>query len=91
MTPIEFKGCNVTYAKNQPQYRPLPCHRADDDCGTLTICWQLSWKERVKLLFTGKLWQQMLTFNRALTPQLLSADKMEVEQAPTPEPNVKRV
>jgi hypothetical protein len=76
MKPIHFDGCNVTYAKNQPEYFPLPAHRTDD--GKLIICWYFGLAERIKLLFTGKLWQRMLTFNKPLQPQYLSVKKKEM-------------
>jgi len=34
--------------------------------GTLTSCWKLSWKERLKVLFTGKVYCAQLTFGRSL-------------------------
>ena len=30
--------------------------------------WMLSWRERIKISFTGKLWISMLTFNNPLQP-----------------------
>ena len=73
MKPVKFKGSNVTFAEDQSEYMPLPAH-IDKDKGIVTACWELSLKERVKLLFTGKLWQRIMTFNRPLQPQLLSCD-----------------
>ena len=73
MTPIKFPGSNVVFAEDQPQYNPLPAHRDRDDLeGTLTVCWKLSWRERLIVLFTGKLWHQVMTFNQPLQPQLLA-------------------
>jgi len=56
----------VTYAKDQPQYIPLPVVRRDD--GLVTTRWRFSWKERLRLLFTGDLWLQVHTFNHPLQP-----------------------
>lgn len=72
MTPIEFTEQNVVFAKDQPEYLPLPAYRDED--GTVISCWKLSWKERLKILLTGKLWLSILTFNAQLQPQLPSAD-----------------
>ena len=77
MKPIEFKEQTCVYAKDQPQYIPLPVHKTED--GTLTSCWKLSLKERVKVLFTGKLWWSVLTFNQPLQPQRPSVDKPFVQ------------
>ena len=61
----------VTYAKDQPQYQPLPVLRNPDN-GTLISCWGLTWRERLRLALTGRLWVQLLTFGRPLQPMLLS-------------------
>ena len=72
MKPVKFEGYNIIIAKDQPQYLPLPAYAARDTTGTVVCCWQLSWRERFKLLFTGKLWHQILTFNKPLQPQHLN-------------------
>lgn len=72
MNLIEFPEQTVVIAKDQPEYRPLPAFQfANDPEGKLACCWQLTWRERFKLLFTGKLWHQILTFHQPLQPQLL--------------------
>ncbi|HLX52873.1 MAG TPA: hypothetical protein VKR58_02975 [Aquella sp.] len=76
MIPIEWnKSNNVVYAENQPEYHPLPALRKAN--GRIMICWKLTWKERIKLLFTGKLYHQVLTFNYPLQPIILSTDYPE--------------
>ena len=77
MEPIKFERSNVVYAENQPEYSPMPCHKTKD--GILTICWKLSPKERVKALFTGKMWQSIMTFNKPLQPQLMSFNKIKLQ------------
>lgn len=73
MHPIYFPQVNVTLAKDQPQYLPLPIYRDQDvqtqPEGKCVSCWQLTWGERFKLLFSGKLWLSQLTFYHALQPQ----------------------
>ena len=73
MKPISFPEQSCTYAENQPEYLPFPVHRADDGC--VTACWKLTWRERLAVLWTGRLWHQMLTFNKPLQPQKLLATK----------------
>lgn len=75
MTLIKFPEHNVVFAENQPEYLPLPAYKHNDQEGTIICCWQLTLKERLKLLFTGKLWHSVLTFNNPLQPQLLAVDK----------------
>ena len=74
MTPTTFDGSNVTFAKDQPEYLPLPAHVSNYD-GCVTSCWRLTWRERLKMLVTGRLWLQQLAFGHALQPQRPTADR----------------
>ena len=69
----EFPEQTLVFAKGQPEYLPLPAHR--DSMGRVTFCWKLNFGARLKLLFTGKLWHQVLTFNDRLQPQLMLLTK----------------
>ena len=73
MKPIKFKEANFTFAIHQPEYLPLPAWRGND--GTVISCWRFSWRERLKLLITGKIWLKVLTFNQPLQPQRLDVDR----------------
>lgn len=44
----------------------LPYHIDQD--GVVTICWHLSLVERLRLLFTGKLWHTQLTYHTPIQP-----------------------
>ncbi len=55
-----------TFAKDQPQYNPLPCRRQED--GTVTIRWKLSPRERLAVLMSGCIWHTVLTFGGPLQP-----------------------
>jgi len=80
MKPIFFPESNLTLAKDQPQYMPLPVHRVPNDpTGRVVSCWKLNWRERLDVLLQGKVWQQTLTFNRNLQPQLLSTIQPEMK------------
>jgi len=68
MKPIQFKQSNCTYAKDQPEYLPLPVYK--DEHGLVISCWKLSLWERLIILITGKLWWSVMTFNNPLQPQL---------------------
>jgi hypothetical protein len=78
MKPIEFKGQNVIIAKDQPQYQPLPALKLKTPEGDIISCWELSFKERIKLLFTGKLWVSLLSFNKPLTPSYFTVNRKEL-------------
>jgi hypothetical protein len=78
MKLINFPEQTVVIAKDQPQYLPLPAYQFKDAQGRIACCWQLTWRERFKVLFSGVLWHQVLTFDKPLQPQLLSTDKPEM-------------
>lgn len=78
MKPIAFEEANVIYAKDQEQYGDLPSFKYPDETGTVVSCWKLSFWERVKLLFTGKLWLTLMTFHNPLQPIYMTVDKEEV-------------
>jgi hypothetical protein len=66
MKAIKFKGQNVTYAENQPEYIPLPAYK--DEEGIVTTCWRFSFIERVRILFGAKLFWRQMTFHSPLQP-----------------------
>jgi hypothetical protein len=78
MKPIQFPEANVTFAKDQPEYQPLPAFRNNSEMGEVVSCWQLSFRERLRILFTGKLWVSLMTFNNPLTPSFFTTKKSEV-------------
>lgn len=76
MRLIEFPEQTVIIAKDQPEYLPLPAHRfKDDPQGRIACCWRLSFRERLRVLWTGLVWHEILTFNHPLQPQLLTVEK----------------
>ena len=79
MIPTEFSEQTVVYAKDQPEYLPLPAHQFHDAQGRIAFCWQLSLRERLKVLLTGRVWHQVLTFNQPLQPQILEVDMPDME------------
>jgi len=65
----------VIYAKNQPQYRQLPVFKQED--GLTLSRWRLTWKERIKVLFSGNIYLTLLTFNHPLQPVKLQVEEPE--------------
>lgn len=55
----------VTIAKDQPQYIPLPAVIVGDRVVTR---WSLTFKERIRILFQGSMWLSILTFGQPLQP-----------------------
>src|SRR5688572_6890231 len=83
MKPIHFPEVNHTYAKDQPQYQPIPGYREVSEEGPFIFCHKLTWRERFKIFYTGKLWVSFLTFNRPLTPSYHSVHKSDVLKSET--------
>ena len=77
MIPVDFPESNRIWAKDQPEYLPLPAY--SDEQQTVS-CWALSWRERLWLLVTGRLWLRQLNFGKPLQPQALSAASPFVKQ-----------
>ena len=72
MKPIEFEGSNIIFGKDQEPYKPLPALKFDSK---IISCWKLTWRERIKILFTGKMWTAILAFNKPLQPISLTIEK----------------
>lgn len=75
MKLVEFPEQTAVFAHDQPEYLPLPAHVREGFVGEITCCWKFTWRERLKLLWTGRIWHKVLTFNEPLQPQLLLVDK----------------
>lgn len=90
MKPIDFPERNKVYGKDQKEYQPLYAFTDDtvikdeegdkwkDPQGNTVSCWSLSFWERIRLLFTGKIWVCLLSFHKPLTPSYLTVNKKEV-------------
>lgn len=82
MKPVEFKDQNVVFAKDQPEYQPLPALKLDTPKGEIISCWRLSLKERLKVLISGRIWLSLMSFNKPLTPSFLTVNRKEVYSRP---------
>lgn len=78
MKTIRFKEQNSEIAKDQDEYLTLPAFRAKDENGTMVTCNYLSFKERLIVLFTGRIWMSELTFNKLITPRSFHVKKWDV-------------
>ena len=65
----------VVYAKDQPEYLPLPVYRMDD--GTVLSRWHMTWRERLRVLLFGDVYLWQLTFNVPLQPVKLQVNPPE--------------
>lgn len=79
----------MVFAKDQTEYEPLPAHKTAD--GEVISCWSLTWRERLELLCTGKLWLSVLTFHFPLQPQYPSAYYPFQKPATKPVPSMETI
>ena len=82
MKPVKFKHQNIVFAENQPGYQALPALKIQSDTGEVISCWKLSFKERIKVLFLGRIWLSLMSFNKPLTPSFLAVDRHDVFSVP---------
>ena len=82
MKAVEFKHQNSVFAEDQPEYTALPSLKIEGSEGHVISCWQMSFKERIKVLFTGKVWLDLLSFNKPLTPSFMSVNRKDVYSVP---------
>lgn len=75
MKPIEFKGQTIVLQK--------PANMTDEECSPLAIlqldntcisCWKMTWRERIKALFTGVVWLGVLS-GRTQPPVYVTIDR----------------
>lgn len=62
----------IVYAKDQPEYQPLPCLRMED--GTILTRWSLDEDEKQKVLEQGYVYLSVSTFNQPLQPLLITVE-----------------
>jgi hypothetical protein len=58
-------------AKDQPEYIPLPVAHVEysDGVRSMISCYRLTWRERLTILLSGKVWWEQFTFGGPLQPQ----------------------
>ena len=80
MKPKQFPEANTVFAKDQPEYQPLHAYREDsvNGNGEVVTCWELSFRERLRILFKGEVWLCLLTFNKPLTPSFMTTKKSDI-------------
>ena len=72
----EFPEQNAVLGADQKEYTALPCHRVNSSPERHTIvCVKLSLKQRLLVLFTGKVWITTLTFGQLFQPLLVEVKK----------------
>lgn len=97
MTPIReiIPGVNfspVMVAKDQPEYQTLPCAFVEGAEGRRVSRWKLTWRERIRVLFSGSLWLTLLSFNGPVTPCMIDTEcPISIDQVRDYSEKVKRL
>lgn len=68
MKPVPFKEQTAEVAKHQDEYNTLPAWIEDGDMGQVISSWSLSFKERLQVLFLGRVWLSVCAFGRPVSP-----------------------
>jgi len=66
MNPVTFEESNIVFAKDQPEYIPLPGWY---DGNQVVSCWELDDSEIKTLVKTKRIWLSVWTFGHQLQPQ----------------------
>ena len=92
MKPIEFHEQNITIAPpygEEDEIQPLPAVVAKYPNGHTAFisCWQLNWRELLRLLFTRRIYLLVLTVQQP--PVLLTAyrEELGIDEAELSQPN----
>lgn len=88
MKPIEFPEQNFTYAKDQKEYLPLPCHREQVQPHRVISCWELTDEEVQDIIKNKHIWLSLMTFGHPLQPIDMATDKAHFFDIPAAEPEV---
>jgi len=70
LIPLPLGWKRAVYAKDQPEYRPLPVLIHETTVRPVIACWKLTWKERLLVALTGQFYLSQWTFGDPLQPQL---------------------
>ena len=67
------EGEERVFGADQPEYQPLPALVVGSD--SLLTRWHLTWRERLRILWTGDLYLWLMPFGRPLQPVLPTVDR----------------
>jgi len=82
MKAKQFKHSNTVYAKDQPEFSPLPALKFETETGEVVFCMGLNFWERLRVLFLGKIWVSLRMYGKPLTPSFHSTYRTDVYSLP---------
>lgn len=84
MKPLRFKEQNNAIAEHQDEYVTLPAFVDPGPKGEVVFCMGLTFRERIRILFTGKIWCCLMMFRdgkgklNPVTPSFFTTKKSEL-------------
>lgn len=74
MKPTTFPESNLLIAEDQPLYLNLPAYKKTPTDIEMTTCWRGNFWDRLRFLFTGRMWVYILNFNGPVQPLMLETE-----------------
>ena len=79
MKPAGFSEVNIVLGEKQDQYNDLPAFYTPKDLqGRIVTSWSLTFRERIRVLFRGRVWLSTLTFRDPLQPVFMTTEKTDL-------------
>lgn len=80
MDPINFDKANCTYAKDQPEYLPLPVCKVPGKEGEVVSVWEPTDEERKQIAEGANISLSVWTFGGPLQPQRISVSEYKKKE-----------
>jgi hypothetical protein len=77
MKSIKFEEANTVYGKDSHGNVAMYALKFETPKGQVISCWELSSKERWRILLTGKLWMMTLSQNKPIPATFLSSNRKD--------------
>lgn len=75
MNPVSFKFQNHIYSKTK---RPIPAFKNKSRQGQVITCWKGGFWDRLKILFTGRVWVLSETNQMPLQPFIIVTNRKDI-------------
>ena len=75
-----YQAEEIVIAKDQIDYMPLPSLISNTPYRVVTSRYRLSLKERLRILFHGNLYSQIMTFGNPLQPIKITTEEPKPEE-----------
>ncbi len=80
MKPVNFKEATHTIGENREDVEPMRVSISENN--EFISCWELTLKERLKALITGKIYLSLHTQGKGVQPSFMTTNKWELFYKP---------